>query len=113
MPVRFNNSIDQVAANHSRIAVSRGPLVYCAEGIDNGNPVQYLLFDKIPSEEEIQLKLVQKGILKNVISIEIPAKKHSDNYLIEKRIKLIPYYAWNNRGESSMIVWIPYSLDKK
>ena len=35
MPVRYSKAIDQVQANRDRIAITRGPLVYCAEQADN------------------------------------------------------------------------------
>lgn len=107
MPVRFNTSIDSVEANRSRIAVTRGPLVYCAEGVDNGGPVQQLFVDKIPDPSDITVESISEGLLNNVVSIQIPAKKLTDEGIINTKAHLVPYYAWNNRGESSMTVWIP------
>jgi len=40
MPVRFNACIEKVEANVGRVAVTRGPLVYCAEEAGNGGLVQ-------------------------------------------------------------------------
>lgn len=108
MPVRFNSTIDSVEANQSRVAVTRGPLVYCAEGVDNGGPVQQLFIDQIPDQSGITLSTVsEEGRLQHAVSIELPAKKMTEKGIVETTARLVPYYAWNNRGESSMIVWFP------
>ncbi|CAN5406476.1 glycoside hydrolase family 127 protein [soil metagenome] len=111
MPVRFNNTIPQVEANRSRMAITRGPLVYCAEGIDNEGPVQEIIFDQVPDQKNIQIKSFKEGILNQVVSIEVPAKRNSGGGTSETKAKLIPYFAWNNRGESSMIVWFPTAME--
>ena len=41
------------------------------------------------------------------MSILFPAKT-LNNKVEETFLKMIPYYAWNNRENSSMIVWIPF-----
>ena len=56
---------------------------------------------------KIEIKKINTGILKNVMSILFPAKT-LNNKVEETFLKMIPYYAWNNRENSSMIVWIPF-----
>jgi len=94
MPVRFVKSIPKVKENTERTAITRGPLVYCAEEIDNGKPTQQLF---IGDTDEAQAKVspISSEILQNIYQIETP------------QIKLIPYYAWCNRGDNrTMSVWI-------
>ncbi|MEC7265258.1 MAG: beta-L-arabinofuranosidase domain-containing protein [Bacteroidota bacterium] len=105
MPIRFSQSIEQVAANNDRIAVTRGPLVYAAEGIDNQGQVQQFYFGSLPSISKVKEEIIQDGILKDVVKVKIPANKIDTEG--GKDITMIPYYAWNNRDEGSMIVWIP------
>jgi uncharacterized protein len=111
MPVRFNNTIEKVNDNKLRVAVTRGPLVYCAEGLDNGGEVQNLFFEDLPAPSEININTIPQGILKNIVSIDMPLKRHTRQEVIDTRIKLIPYYAWNNRGESSMLVWLSHKKE--
>ena len=107
MPVRFNKTIDQVEANRGRIAVTRGPLVYAAEGIDNGGPVQQFYLDEVPKNNHIPEETITDGALKNVVKIKLPAAKLTDQGTQVSELQLIPYYAWNNREDGSMIVWVP------
>ena len=106
MPVRFNKSIDLVEANSNRIAITRGPLVYCAEGVDNRGVVQRFFIDDL-NQSEIDTQTISEGILKNVISISLSSKSNGTNGIKNEELNLIPYYAWNNRGDESMIVWLP------
>lgn len=107
MPIRFNTCIDSVEANRNRIAITRGPLVYCAEEVDNQSPVQRFFIDDIPQQPEIKTEVVKESLLKNIVSISLPAKSTTENGIIAENLNLIPYYAWNNRGDGSMIVWLP------
>ena len=134
MPVQLNTCIEKVKANVGRVAVTRGPLLYCAEEVDNNGLVQRLAIPKLPGAEQIKVSTVQEGVLKGVRMIGFPAVEHlvgeerpsasqlvhsNDFYywppdiLGEERpltIHLVPYYSWDNRGGKSMIVWIPRSL---
>ncbi len=107
MPVRFNTAIAQVEADKNRIAVTRGPLVYCAEGIDNGEAVQHFYLDQLPDPSAVQTHVIGDGILKNVLEIEIPSQKVKGKSVEKSKLSMIPYYAWDNREDGSMIVWLP------
>lgn len=106
MPVRFNQCLEQVEANRNRVAVTRGPLVYCAEGIDNGGAVQRFFMDKTPDPATVSVSVMDTGILENITQIDFPAMVKNGDEAMEERLTLVPYYAWNNRGDGSMMVWI-------
>lgn len=94
MPVRFVSSIPEVTENTGKTSVTRGPLVYCAEEIDNNRPSQQLTL-KDTDETQAEIIPVKEGIMKGIHQIQLP------------EIKLIPYYAWCNRGDNrTMSVWI-------
>ncbi len=105
MPVRYNGCTEQVEANRNRLAVTRGPLVYCAEEIDNGpSPVQEFYLDKISRQTTVHT--ISEGILQGIPQVTIAASQI--NQPVTQTLKLVPYYAWNNRGDDqSMIVWLP------
>ena len=108
MPVRFNESHPSVEANVGRIALTRGPLVLCAEGVDNGGPVQRIVFDELPSTSEIEVSTRQFDPGISVLQVDVPAAKMTDDDSTRSTtVRLLPYFAWNNRGEGSMIVWFP------
>jgi len=108
MPLRFNKSTDKIKANHNRTAITRGPLVYCAEEADNGKgKVQRLFVPAVAKVNANKVKVINKGALKGIPQLTVPGKEIVGDKVRKRNIKLIPYYAWNNRGDASMIVWLP------
>jgi uncharacterized protein len=108
MPVRFNRALEQVRANYQRVSVTRGPLLYCAEQADNGPEQAQRLYLPGPYQAKAaSLERLQSGRLKGITAIEIPGREVAAAASRSTAIKLIPYYAWNNRGEDSMVVWLP------
>lgn len=108
--VRFSKSVEQVKANHGRVAVSRGPIVYAAEESDNSAPVQQFTLERVPEYQTITKETISGGILNGIVRIGIPTVRQaerSDGNMQPAKLTLIPYYAWNNRGNASMIVWLP------
>jgi hypothetical protein len=116
MPVRHSTAIDRVSANRGRIAITRGPLVYCAEPADNPNPrktgaradiVQRFFIPEPTAPSTIQTEAIEDGVLHGIIRVSAPAMEVVGDSTQPSTVKLIPYYAWNNRGAESMIVWFP------
>lgn len=107
MDVKFNLANENVYANLDRIAITRGPLVYCAESLEDSNPVQKLWMEKLPDPSDVSSHQSDTGILKNIITVELPVSHINSSGSMDQKISLIPYYAWNNRGKGSMIVWFP------
>ena len=94
MEVKLVKSISEVTENEGKTAITRGPLVYCAEEIDNKVPVQELVLGNV-DESQAKLTSINEGILTGIERIDLP------------NLKLIPYYTWCNRGDNrSMAVWI-------
>jgi DUF1680 family protein len=61
--------------------------------------VQRISIERLPDRSAISTEVFESGVLQNVVKVSFPATGG--------RVTLIPYYAWNNRGNGSMIVWIP------
>ncbi len=122
MPVRTVVANPRVSDDRGRIAVERGPLVYCAEGADNeGINPHHLLLGKVDSGKwtvESGYAIENKegdGKTFQVTAITAPAQEASitsDGRLAAKdvTVRLIPYYAWNHRGAGRMDVWLARSL---
>jgi len=116
MPVRYSTALERVEANRGRIAITRGPLVYCAEEADNpasekagerGDIVQRFFVPQPANPADIRTEAIEGGLLNSITRVAIPAMEVVGNSVKASGVKLIPYYAWNNRGEGSMIVWLP------
>ena len=120
MPVRTVVANHRVSDDRGRIAVERGPLVYCAEWADNAgiNP-RHLLLARQPQFDVQTAYSIQNtegnGNSFNVTAIKANAQEanvDADGRLVSKDVKvtLIPYYAWNHRGAGKMDVWLARSL---
>ena len=100
MLVRYNKAISQVEADIDRVCITRGPLVYCAESVDNvAMPASYV----VNSSEDISITK-GAGALKYIDFITVPAHSVQDKDV--HSLTLLPYYAWDNRGDDAMIVWL-------
>lgn len=98
MPVRRIVSHPKVKENESKVALQRGPIVYCAEGIDNqGSALDIALTDNASLETEWR-----EDFLGGVVVLKGHAKKNN------KPVSLmaIPYAVWSNRGAGEMAVWL-------
>lgn len=98
----------RVEADRGRVAVERGPLVYCAEWPDNDFDVLSVLLNRQPSFTVTE----KPDLLYGLNQIQTPAQ--TLKYDAEGRLSvqdvtltLIPYYAWAHRGSGRMAVWLP------
>ena len=119
MPVRVIEANPYVEEARNQIAVMRGPVVYCLESIDLPADVR-LLDVRIPRDAKLVARKAD-DLLGGVVVIEGTAIAQSSgdwsgqlyrefsSSSVEREIplKLIPYYAWDNRGSSEMSVWLP------
>ncbi|NLC86691.1 MAG: glycoside hydrolase family 127 protein [Bacteroidales bacterium] len=99
MPVKVITDIPQVKENIGKKAVQRGPLIYCAEETDN------IDFQNIFISDEITFTAYFEPDILNGITL-INAQNDAN------KIKLIPYYAWDNREAGEMKMWINYEEKK-
>ncbi len=107
MPLRYSVCDPQVTANCDRIAVSRGPLVYCAEETDNQGLVQRFVLPEALSTGAASYENFTEGKLNGMVKATIPVEEVSEDSLQISTMTLVPYFAWNNRGNGSMNVWFP------
>lgn len=109
MPVRRIIAIDDVKENRNRVALQRGPLVYCFEHPDNnGTAMNIIIPDNVSFSSEFKPDLLN-GVV--ILKAQAPvATVSSDGSEINTEIKgitAIPYYSWANRGKGQMQVWVP------
>ncbi len=101
----------KVAANSGRVAIMRGPLVYCAEGVDNQGDVLGL---KVLRTAPILT--LPADTLGGLPKLRVAGKREQDGealYAVRRSesaacdITLIPYFAWANRGVTQMRCFLP------
>ena len=103
---------NELKLDNNRMALQRGPLVYCVEGADNNGKAW-----NIVSPKEAVYTTENMGIVnENVVSLvsNLPVLTISDDGLSantrSQKVRAIPYYSWCNRGSNPMQVWLPILL---
>jgi DUF1680 family protein len=99
MPVRRVESHSAVEANRGRLALQRGPLVYAAEGVDNGGRVLDLV---LPRDSELT-ESYREDLLGGIVTLTGRARRGGTDV----PFVAVPYFSWANRGAGEMRVWIP------
>jgi DUF1680 family protein len=100
---------NKVEANRGRIAFERGPIVYCAEGADNGGQVfNIVLSDDMSLEAEYRKDMLGgMTVIRGEARSLYPSKDGRAMKTKKQDFVAIPYYAWSHRGVSEMAVWLP------
>jgi len=112
MNVHWVEANEKVQDDRGKVAIERGPLVYCLEGIDNNDIVDNIILpDQAPLSVSFNPNKLN-GI--NEIKGEAVVIKISPDGLSaqtgKQNITAIPYYAWSNRGINTMKVWLPRKI---
>ena len=100
---------EKVKDDQGKVALQRGPLIYCAEWADNNGRAANIL---IPSDAVFQARF-QPDLLNGVevLQSEVPVinidEKAQTVNTSRKTVTAIPYFAWANRGKGEMMVWFP------
>ena len=102
---------EAVAADRGRIAFECGPIVYCAEGIDNPQGVHNLLLNPANGAERGE-DLPALGGVRTLRTTAQSLGYAADGQLTAQPVTLtlVPYYAWNHRGRGDMAVWLAAEL---
>ncbi len=114
-PVQRVLAHDRVLDDRGRVALERGPIVYCAEGIDTkgGHVLDLLLPD------EAKLTAEYREDMLNGVEV-VRGKAHVVRRLLDGKPAMmkeaeefvaIPYYAWCHRGRSQMAVWLAREVE--
>lgn len=118
MNIKLMEANPLVEETRNQVAIKRGPVVYCLESVDI--PKEIKMFD-IAIPADIKLHPVPSKIdNSNILLLEGEALAYShhswknqlyremdDDGPVRLPVRLVPYYAWGNRGHSEMTVWMP------
>jgi DUF1680 family protein len=109
MEVRRVTANEKVKDDQGKVALQRGPLIYCAEWADNNGKAANII---IPSDAAFTAQF-QPDLLNGVevLHSEVPVitvdEKTETVSTTRRLFTAIPYYAWANRGKGEMMVWFP------
>jgi hypothetical protein len=91
MPVRRVQAKDAVEGNRGRLALTRGPLLYAFEAVDNGGTLEGAF---LPEDSALD-SAFREDVLGGVTVVRGGG------------LTAVPYFAWANRGPGEMVVWMP------
>ncbi len=104
MEIRRVEDDPRVLANDGRVALCRGPVVYCLEGVDHDGHSRNLV---LPPDAKLRA-VSHPELLGGIVTIEGPALARSeDGNPREVQLRAIPYHLWNHRGAGELVTWIP------
>ncbi len=114
IPMRVHQIVskDSVPFNRERIALQRGPLVYCVEGKDNSsNAFDFIVPDQTAfSTKPYQILNERVTALTATVPFISVSNNGTTVQTENKTITAIPYYTWCNRGNNQMQVWLPTKI---
>jgi DUF1680 family protein len=112
MPVERVYADPRVKADVGRVALQRGPVVYCLEGVDNQSHVRNFC---LPRENKLTAAF-EKDLLGGVAVVrgEALAISRDDKGKLQSKpvpFQAVPYCTWDNRQPGEMVVWLPEKLE--
>lgn len=117
MPVTMMQAHSSVREDEGRLAVVRGPIVYCLEEVDNGKNLHELYLN--PENSAVTVRTDEMGLPMTFLSLQGRRYTENDennslyhtyklNTYTDVMLRFVPYFAWNNRGEGEMQVWTKF-----
>ncbi len=107
MEVRRVKANENLKDDLGKVALQRGPLMYCAEWVDNNGTASTII---LPGEAEFTSGY-EPGLLNGVVVLrsKVPQLQVAPQYVSTslQNFVAIPYYAWANRGKGEMLLWLP------
>ncbi|WP_459480409.1 glycoside hydrolase family 127 protein [Clostridium saccharoperbutylacetonicum] len=116
MPILRMKANPLVRADIGKVAIQRGPLVYCIEEADNGSNLHEIYLPKDSKFEEsfdsnllggiVVIKTEGKRLVNSEKWVNKLYRYEAEEEYVPSTIKFIPYYAWANRNVGEMMVWV-------
>jgi Uncharacterized protein conserved in bacteria len=111
MEVRKITAHEKIKDDHGKLALQRGPLVFCAEWADNNGKASNII---LPANTNLTASYrpdLLNGV--TVLTGQAPVIKIDQNQVstVQQPFTAIPYYAWANRGKGEMTVWFPQVIN--
>ena len=112
MQVRKVIAHDSVTESRGKVALQRGPIIYCAEWADNyGKAANIIVPGNATFSSEYNPGLLNGvTVLKSELPVVSIDPGGENIKTVKAHIIAIPYYAWANRGKGEMIIWFPQKI---
>jgi len=116
LPLRIHRveANQNVEEDHNKVALERGPILYCLEGTDN--PDIYENMELLDQSELVgsfdNTRNHGIGVIKGEGVVFGPSSDKQSIQSVKRTFVAIPYFAWCNRGITHMQVWIPRTISQ-
>ncbi len=105
MPAEQVAAIRLVPEDSGKLAIQRGPLIYCAEWKDNDGKVSDFVLPDRSVLEPAKRPALLGGI--TILTGQVLRRNGPTERTRIAQMTMIPYYAWANRGKGEMTIWLP------
>ncbi|MFT3935076.1 MAG: glycoside hydrolase family 127 protein [Chitinophagaceae bacterium] len=107
MEVKRITANKKIKDDLGKVALQRGPLVYCAEWPDNNGKTSNIIMPKDTRFTSEFKPALLNGVM--VLQATVPAVVVNNNSVstVQQPFTAIPYYSWANRGKGEMMIWFP------
>jgi DUF1680 family protein len=112
MNVKIIKAREELQQDNNRIALQRGPIVYCVEGADNNGKAWNIIVPADTKFETMDYKVLDENVKALTANVPVVMVSEDGTELKTKMQKIIaiPYYTWANRGKNEMQVWLPTKI---
>ncbi len=108
MEVKQVVASEKLKDDNGKVALQRGPLMYCAEWTDNDGKTSNIIMPASASFTTTFQPLLLNGVMTLKTDAPVVTIKDNETIVTEKKpVIAIPYYSWANRGKGEMTVWFP------
>jgi DUF1680 family protein len=112
MEVKRVTADQRVSDDVDKVALQRGPIIYCAEWADNDGKTDNIILPVNTTLTAVAEPNMLNGI--TVLKGKVPKvviEKEQRVSTVDKPFTAIPYYAWANRGKGEMMIWFPEKIN--
>lgn len=112
MELRKITARKELIYNNDRIALQRGPIVYCVEGADNNGKAWNIFSPLNAIFETDNFSVLDEKVISLVSELPVLqiAADGQSTRTVNQKVRAIPYYTWCNRGSNPMLVWLPTAV---
>jgi hypothetical protein len=112
MEIRRVLGKDSLKNDVGRVALQRGPLIYCIEGADNFSKAWNIILPENATVNALPYKVLDEEVVALQANLPVLSVNNDGTSVTteNKTVTAIPYYTWCNRGKNEMQVWIPTKI---
>ena len=109
MEVRKISARKELVDDNYRMALQRGPIVYCVEGADNNGKAWNILSPSTAKFETEKFNVLDEKVISLVSTLPVLqiGADGASSKTVNQKVRAIPYYTWCNRGSNPMQIWLP------